>query len=259
MDNKHFDSRTPNPETFNWEFFWNINEPSIKAELVAKMQPYFNLFSAASYPEDKRQDNLDKKINAEKEFVKLLLPKLKELLDKNAKVLMLVDIDEAVAGHYEDRSEQTHTIIRPAFIKILELLEPYKAIGKIETGLLTSRGVLNEQLNDPKDLAIIKTYLNLNYLYTTKDYQSYNNTVKELKALATKENGILKSELTEDDYQTMSDIGSIEKVRTLENIKQQITDFTTLVVDDFPYTNYLNQKNNLHGVHIKPNAMFFVD
>jgi len=258
MDRKHAGFGDLGQEDgLNWEAFWNEHEAAIKDGLAAEMKPYFDML-AKHYPEEARQENLAEKLPKEKEFVKALLSKLKELLAQGKKVLMLVDVDETIGGGYYDEKQEWHTLIRPAFLAVMKRIQSYRDAGRLDVGLLTTRGIPREQLDDPNNLQKIKSYIHPDHIYSTRKYQTLGSTHEEIEEIGQKENGVLRAGLTEADYNKFSIGGSVVKLKALEDITAQNPTETILVVDDFKFVNYLNQDRNLHGVHIDEQAQFWV-
>ncbi len=243
-------------DELDWEAFWNQNEVAIRDALATEMRAFFDLFPDR-YQEQKRQEDLTKKLQKEKEFVKLLLPKLKELLAQPKKVLMLVDIDETIGGKYSD-TQRFNTIIRPAFLAVLNKLQPAREVGKLEVGLLTTRGELQKQLDDPAGLQKIKSHLHPSHLYSTSDYHPEGRTNIALRRISERENSVLRPGLTNENYNDFSNDGAVIKLKALENILEQNPDTAILVVDDHNFVKYLNQNSNLHGLHIDETVTFWV-
>jgi len=258
MDRKHSGGRDFGHEELDWEAFWNEHEASIKQALAEEMQAYFNLFSSSSYTPERRQENLEGKIQKEKAFVKLLLPKLKELLGKSKKVLMLVDVDETIGGGYHDKEQKFHTIVRPAFLAILNQIQPFRAAGKIEIGLLTTRGIPKEQLDDPANLQKIKSFIHPDHIYSTRKYRSDGDSSEEVEEIGKSEDSVLRTGLTEADYREFPNVGSVVKLKALQDIKKGNPEVAILVLDDDRYTPYLDEHKDLHGVKVGDDATFWV-
>lgn len=257
MDQKHSISMDLGHENLDWESFWNENQAAISQELAAGMQPFFDLHED-DYDLDARANILAEKMQKEKEFARLLLPKLQELLTKSKKILMLVDVDETIGGNYYDRQEVKHTVIRPAFLAILKKLQAARENGRLEVGLLTTRKSLQQQLNEPENLHSIKDYVDFNHLYSAQAYGFEGGTFDALKDIGERKNSLLRPGLADEDYEYFCEVDSIQKLMALENITKQNPNEYILVVDDAGFVNYLNPERNLHGVHINNKATFAV-
>lgn len=253
MAEKNYEAARVSPDQLNVADFWSRHESDIRQELASEYQKYFSLFS--EYPEDDKQEELASAFQREQFFVELLLPKLRDILSQEEKTLMLVDIDETIANIYY-RNNEPLTVIRPSFIKILESLESLRQAGKIDVGLLTSRGLLQDQLEDPNHLKKLKPFINPQHIYSTRDNRSEGDTIGELKGLAELEDSVLKPGLTEAAFSGFRTMGDVEKLMTLTKVSRENPHTSILTVDDFPYVNYLNSQKKLYGLLIDRKAVF---
>jgi len=249
----------------DWEIFWNENETSIKLELEKEMRAYYT--AGGEYEEERLQNEVEDMLAAEKEFVKSLLPKLQFLLNSNSKVLMLVDIDETVAGPYDTGDGIDRSMVRPIFLKLLDKLQSYRSADKLEVGIISSRSEIKQQLNDSNQLLRLKDYMSPDKIYTTIDNRIHGLTHEEnkeqIRKFASDDQSVLRDNLIEDDYNKLTgtdrDKSSLEKIATLQEIRAKVPEgVPILVVDDENYPNFLDENKKLYGVKVEDQAIFAV-
>lgn len=251
------DRHDPSRESGNeldWESFWNQEQMAIREGVAQMLQPIFDQ-QPDRFTETAKLEKIDKKMEQEKEFSKVLLFRMKTLLDKGKPVLALFDIDETIGSVYLDK--EMRTVIRPSFLAILERVKPLTQQGKINIGLLTTRGNLEQQLKNPDRLEVISKYVNPNHLYSTGKREYSEADSRSLMDMIIEDEGnVVKQGTPEEDYYQFSNTGSLVKVIILGEVKRQNPDTIILAVDDDRYPPFLDENKGVSGLKIDSATRF---
>lgn len=254
-------SQNANYENFskilNWEVFWNENKKEIEEELLKALQVTF-ASDPVYYTEDEKKEVFEERINAEKEFSRILLQSLSGLLERNKKILMLFDVDETIGKAFYDKKNVFHTVIRPAFLLIMKRLQDLRTTGKVDVGLLTTRGELRKQLEDPENLQPIKEIIHPDHLYSargvTLGYDNENGC--EVLEDRSKESSVLRTNILENEAFQLRNSGTLKKLTLLQEIRVKNSGKLFLVVDDDRYPSFLDEEKGFIGIGLDRDTMF---
>lgn len=171
-------------------------------------------------------------ISSEKVFANKVLESFKQARTDNPdkKIVFLFDIDETLAKtefvKNEDGSDYRRVSqVRPTAVPLLEYLNTQS----VETGILSSRINVEEQLSDPDQLHELEPVIDAAQIYSSRemDYEDAAEIINAHKDLLVGGN-----EINEEFQKRLKGTGSLEKIATLLNIIMANPDKVYLPVDD---------------------------
>jgi len=240
------------------EVFWNTNEGLIKEGLETYLRE--NVFSNYDVQSELCKERLNKALKVEKDFLSVLLETLKKSLEVNKKIVMLFDVDETIGQGFYDNEGGAHTFIRPSFVPFLNNIKTSIENGKVNIGLITTRGPVKEQLEDKEHLMGIKGFVNPDYVYSTRDANFHVDRSKDnseiIKGFETGKDTILNLEAVENEGYTGS-AANLSKLLILKNLRTLYPDTLFIVVDDARYPKCLDEKKGFIGIELK-NESFLI-
>jgi hypothetical protein len=181
--------------------------------------------------------------------------------------IALFDLDETLVrtrtegGSMVTGATHYNTLVRPGASAVLAEL---KKIG-FSSGLLTSRGpsedLITEAMNDPKNLAGIKRWIDTSQVYSMKDAK-----VKELIYMSgfrpdgndaqrfydyLKDQDMVVDGLSDHAKSALTTYHNFEKISILTDLHKKLSaDKALIVVDDLEYVRYLDPQHGLYGVEL---------
>jgi len=244
----HSDSATEQTPILG-EQTWKDIEESVTRSLTQMFQEVHG--RSGLYAEDEHADALDRlKVN-EKIFFTKVLGTVERAHRSYENTAVLFDVDETIGRAPYRADGKRITILRPSVIPLMDIL---KNTYGCKLGLFTSRGKLQEQLEDPAHLATLEPYLDKELLISTRGSGSSIGSMEFSDALQVNfggENGIVDDSLiSPDPFQRPSLIGDIEKLSHLRKIRAQLPEGAIVIVDDMQYPAILNESRGLYGVSL---------
>lgn len=270
-----------NPETINsQEKIQEVIEETKKGVDIlieqAKQTKFYNQLSgyAAADPDDtyckgKLRDLEEGIEEGENAFVNKVLSTAYEAKEKFPKGIALFDIDETLVksatqgGNIATGPDKYNTVVRPAALPVLGAL---RDLG-FKIGFITSRGpregLIDEALNDERNLLALKEMIDPEYINSTDDKWILERMVQEgIRHVSDPakmdkayqyflDKGVVRKNIEDDDKGTITSSGYFQKCMIVADVKSKLDpDTALLVVDDAAYASLLDQENGVYGVEL---------
>ncbi len=185
-------------------------------------------------------------------FIKVLSTAARAAKARGDDVTILFDVDQTLGvwNGEDNQSPNQRMLIRPAVLPLLRLC---KEVG-YKMGLLTSRGELERQVQEEKNLGALRDYLSTDLLFSDRDYSVdlIKNTAQAIASTYGGPSGVVNEELifAAEPGTLPTEEGGFTKLAALIDIRRKISHGPIVVVDDFPYAEFLNEANDLYGVSL---------
>ena len=244
-------------EILSPEEFWAKQEQSIQEWALNIVQ------DSEYYSEEERIEQQNKLVESEKKFTLNIIEEFKALLEKNKSEenpIILWDVDETIAKNvFVDKSE-FNTIFRPSAIGLMKHLSDLaKSFGvTLEQGLLTSRGKLEEQLQETNRLAPISELVSIDLLYSDRDVDIpyIPNEAKQIEYFSEKLSELLDHESVVALVRSGYVQGDFTKLVKLSQIKSEKPNTPIMAIDDMLYPTILSRDKNMFGVSLRKGGYF---
>jgi len=260
------------------DIFWNGIEEKVKNFFAEKIDE--KVVERMGYtPQEIEEKRRDAALR-EQTFVKELLSEVQDARKENPEgdMLILFDIDDTIGRPKENREtgKIDGTILRPSILELLRhIREQYP---NTRFGIISTRGLLQEQLQDEKWLAPLKEFVDPNEVHSTKewgeklfrDFAEEENIEKQKelsRRLKSWERGpgssphkiadYLRQHPEVEEAKIPEELsrwypGDYLKMEIIKTKREANQDTTLIAVDDFEYPKFLK-----HGVCVYPDAMFY--
>ncbi len=240
--------------------YWNSIREKIETELKSVYEE-----PLLRREEDEHKEMLASYLKREENFVlKTLGEAIKMRQERGVEnSVVLFDVDNTIGFAAVDMNSNTiSTILRPTTLLLIEKL---KSLGIEKFGLLTNRpkDALTEQLKDEKHLKAVDPFLDPTFVFSTRDIGGDCDS-HEFKE---DPEAVIKERLSRNDEEPIPEFfdqeklakrsgdfdfglpGNVEKIFALQKFcKKELAGKNVLVIDDFTYPMYLNNKIGLYGV-----------
>lgn len=222
----------------------------------------------AELPEEKLRKMFRDMEDRERRFAEKVFVAVEKAHSRFSEGTALFDIDETLArtrvaggGAARHGEIKYNTIVRPAASHVLEYIKD----AGFSIGFITTRGpsedLLNQALNDPKNLSPLKNYINPARIYSTKDQRVREEKIKtDCRGMDSEREkffdyllrgALVRPDCTDSEKSELVSSGVFEKMLTLSAVKREFDENTALIVaDDLAYPLALNEEGGLYGVEL---------
>src|SRR3989338_1434721 len=236
----------------NQEVFWNSMEAQVRQDLIEILVKWSRSYQTET--DEEKAELFESMLSSEKKFVTQILSKIQHVSSKDSSkgLQVLFDIDETLASaqYTSNNFDDIYTIFRPSAIPVIKFLRSLKA----RVGLLTSRGQLTEQLDDPNMLGPISGYVDRVLVYSSRTYDGEDSMdfIKGLKQKFGGKTGIIDDSLVENDNlpHDIGIMGNQSKLMLIQDIKDEFKGKSVVIVDDFSFPRILNEEVGLYGISL---------
>lgn len=247
------------------ETFWQNIAETTRQDILTTYNSVFERRRRRGYEETEIQETIDAMVERERSFVIAVLSRLQEAESAHkGETVILFDIDETIGTPDFLPDNRMVTLLRPSLIPLLTALS---APHRRHIGFLSSRGkeTMIRQLEDPEHLASLRKYVDVSYIFSSREeqelyYVSMDELGDKLKEAFGGENGIIDERLlgkdSEFDYPSLP--GDYTKLAVLKRIRHEMTgERAIVVVDDFEYPKYLDARRGMYGIPLRESGGAF--
>lgn len=202
-----------------------VRSPELEQESFF-IEQYKKLLSKSilqGYYENDQEMLIDLKTKAEGEisFLKDVLTRANMAQKENPgkECVVLFDLDETLVKAFFDENNELEQYMRPCLPVLLDSLEK----NKMKIGLLTSRGMVQEQIQETGELGLLGKYCDSGYIYSTRDYlelQREQSLIKDPRII------------NRPELQTT---GNLEKIAFFDDLIVNNPEKVFVPIDDFEY------------------------
>jgi flagellar biosynthesis/type III secretory pathway chaperone len=226
----------------------------IKDDIARKLDEVFKsefqYMEKREYEVEEITEAREKLLKREEQFFVRVLTAARMAEERSpGNAIVLFDIDETIGTANFDEGKDLVTKLRPSLIP---LLEKFKTLN-LEVGFLSSRGKesMDKQLGDENNLGPIKEYVNPNLVFSSRKYSSGDSRNFRDK-LHEGSYEVIDVSLVEaeGEFGGPTTNGEQQKIKALQEIKEQNPEKSFVVVDDINYPKFLNEKNGIFGVSL---------